>query len=239
MLSRSPSTAPTAFAALLAFRAGMVCRTLAVLLVGALWGGTIPAVAAVAEGSLSFQTSLGALAPGADIPVTWSPLPTNADEVELLVECRSPAVATLRLTESLGADQAGYVWRVPNLPCDEARLRLRAGIDQREVVWASSAPFRIAWEKDAPFPRLARRDGELWLAEPADDGAGAWDAAAPDIGAGAPGDGRDVDLTSPPRGIQSESTCSEIGRDRDPTATPAPRGRRLAARSPRRLQLRI
>ncbi len=108
----------------------------------------------------------GPLVAGHEVTVSWDGLPAGTAEFELLLACDEPVPLTIRLTESMDPELTAYAWRVPRLACGVARLQLRAGIDEREVVWAASAPFRIAAAVEGPerAPDVVREHGgELWM----------------------------------------------------------------------------
>lgn len=104
-----------------------------------------------------------ALSSGQVVRVTWDPLPPDTEEFELLLRCDLPLPVTLRLTESRDPASRDYLWRVPNAPCLSARLLLRRGGEEGEVLWAESAPFRILLPRGEPVSEAAYLRGELWL----------------------------------------------------------------------------
>ena len=103
------------------------------------------------------------LRPGQAVRVHWTALPPGAEEFELLLRCESPVPITLRLTESQDPDLAYFLWRVPGISCDRARLLLRQGMEGREVLWAQSEPFRIEVSPSAATPKVAFLSGEYWV----------------------------------------------------------------------------
>ena len=123
-------------------------------------------LAARAVGTVSVGSGHGAYLPGEEVTLSWSALPEGTDEFELLLVCRSPIPVKLRLTECLDPLQGTYLWRVPNLPCDAARLVIRTGLNGEEITWAASPPFRIGWDAREPFVQVTSRGGELWLSKP-------------------------------------------------------------------------
>jgi hypothetical protein len=103
------------------------------------------------------------LSPGQAVRITWTALPPEAEEFELLLQCESPVPITLRLTESQDPDLAYFLWRVPGISCDRARLLLRQGMEGREILWAQSVPFRIEGSPSATTPKVAFLSGEYWV----------------------------------------------------------------------------
>jgi hypothetical protein len=133
------------------------------VLLGAL---CLPAAASWSGGTVTLQPSTSVVRPGDSLSVVWSRLPEETEEFELLLCCESPAVQSFRLTDQLDPSLGIYTWHVPDVPCDSARLKIRAGIEGRgETTWAISAPFRIAWEPTGPVQKVTVREGELWMSE--------------------------------------------------------------------------
>ena len=109
----------------------------------------------------------GPLVAGQEVTVSWDGLPAGTEEFELLLACDEPVPLTIRLTESMDPELTAYAWRVPHVACDVARLQLRAGIDEREVVWAASAPFRITASTEGAPDAVREHGGELWMEDDA------------------------------------------------------------------------
>jgi hypothetical protein len=105
------------------------------------------------------------LRPGQLVSVDWTALPPRAEEFELLLRCEDPVAVTIRLTECEDASLEGLSWRVPNFPVDRARLLLRCGDGEREILWAQSEPFRIASRADSPLPCVMFMGEEYWISE--------------------------------------------------------------------------
>lgn len=162
----------------------------------------LSAFASRARALLDLGSDAQVLRPGQDLTLSWNALPEGTEEFELLLVCESPVPIKLRLTKCLDPRLRTYRWRVPNLPCDVARLRIRAGVEGEELTWAWSAPFRIAWEARAPLPRVALEGGEFWLS----DGRGRSDSASLEGSESAnpsafPGRRESLALTPQPRGL--------------------------------------
>jgi len=175
-----PETAPPRWLAALWGRvSGLV---LALSLAGLVsWPSAIQASAAVDRVYLG--SGQGVFRPGENVPLSWTSLPQEADEFELLLVCRSPIHVSLRLTECMDPLQGTFRWEVPNLPCDMAQILIRTGVDGEEITWAASPPFRIAWEVKRPFVQVSSRGGELWLSDSTTESRGTFarghDSAAP------------------------------------------------------------
>jgi len=103
------------------------------------------------------------LRPGTTIRVTWTSLPPETEEFELLLGLESPASGTVRLTECRDPALASLTWRVPHHPAERARILLRLGRRGREILWARSEPFSIARSDDPRVERLRYRRGEIWI----------------------------------------------------------------------------
>lgn len=170
-------------------------------------------LAARAAGSVSVGSGQGTIHPGEEVALAWTALPEGADEFELLLVCRSPIAVKVRLTECLDPSQGTFRWRVPNLPCDAARILIRAGVRGQEITWAASSPFRIGWDTHEPFVEVTSRGGELWLSDssPKSRETCAWgpDSASP----GGPA-GRSEDVGAPPPapdlGPPHTSSCETV-----------------------------
>ena len=151
------------------------------------------ALAARAAGSVFVGSGHGAIHPGDEVTLAWTALPEGADEFELLLVCRSPIPVKLRLTECLDPQQGTFRWRVPNMPCDAARILIRTGLNGEEITWAASPPFRIDWKTHEPFVQVSSRGGELWLSDriPRPRRTWTWGPGSVSRG-GLPGRGEDV-----------------------------------------------
>ncbi len=158
-----------------------------------------------AGGRLVGPAAGAALRAGGVVTVRWTPVARSVEEFELLLSLDGGLTFPLRLTEMLDPRSTSYVWRVPNLPSGTARLRLRVGVEGRELLLAPGPEFTVAGDAGAPTERLTYRRGEWWptegvASEPhavaveprwtegGTDGAGAVAAAAippqpPDLGA--------------------------------------------------------
>src|SRR5262245_32960283 len=84
--------------------------------------------------------ALPALAPvprvlhdGDVVTLAWSGVPDGAREVEVLLSVDGGAHFPLRVTAELDVHRGRAMWRVPNLPAESARLRLRFGTLEGEV----------------------------------------------------------------------------------------------------------
>ncbi len=105
------------------------------------------------------------LQPGQKIRITWSLLPPDTEEFELLLKCESPFVFKIRLTECKDPGLDSLVWVVPRIPCERARLLLRRGEGGKEIDWAWSRPFSIRGGLCAPVQRTAYYRGEMWATD--------------------------------------------------------------------------
>ena len=105
------------------------------------------------------------LEPGRAVRVTWSPLPKDTEEFELLLKFESPFPAKIRLTECKDPELDSLAWVVPRIPCERARLLLRRGEGGREIDWAWSRTFSIRGSPYAPVQRTAFYRGEMWATD--------------------------------------------------------------------------
>lgn len=96
--------------------------------------------------------------------VRWSSLPPDTEEFELLLSLDGGRSYGLRLTPQLDPTVGVYAWRVPNLPAPRARLRLRVGVDGREIECPPGEIFTIVPTDTEPQTLLEHRAGEWWPA---------------------------------------------------------------------------
>jgi|GEM_PF-6074830 len=127
---------------------------------------SLPAAASWSGGHVGLHPSVSVLRPGQSVSIVWSTLPDDADEFELLLVCESPIRQTIRLTDELDPSLGFYAWRVPNINCSRARIRIRAGIEGRgETTWALSPSFGIGWDPMGVPQSVTFREGEWWFSE--------------------------------------------------------------------------
>jgi len=160
---------------------------------------------------------------GRTIALRWSPLPSDVQEIEILLSLDGGRSYGLRVSPQLDPREGRYVWRVPNLPAANARLRLRIGTARDERLSAPSAPFRIVGTTGAP-ERQRFHEGGWWDHSDAETGAatGALDAAAGLVDR----DGRGALVAAPQRDeLPSGRVIAEAV-----TRATAPRPSRLPAR---------
>ncbi len=115
-----------------------------------------------AGGRLVAPAAGAALRAGEVVTVRWTPVDRGVDEFELLLSLDGGLTFPLRLTEMLDPRSTSYAWRVPNLPGGAARLRLRVGVDERELLLPPGPEFTVAGDAAAPTERLTYRRGEWW-----------------------------------------------------------------------------
>ena len=118
-----------------------------------------------AGGQLVAPAAGAALPAGGIVTVRWTPVDRGAEEFELLLSLDGGRTFPLRLTEMLDPRSTSYVWHVPNLPSGTARLRLRVGVEGRELLLAPGPEFTVAGDAVAPTERLTYRRGEWWPTE--------------------------------------------------------------------------
>ena len=76
----------------------------------------------------------------------------------------------MRLTDDLDPEGGSFLWKVPGLETDRARLAIRMGSDGREVIAARTSLFEISPDPSAAPVRLRWRSGEIWTASEGDPG---------------------------------------------------------------------
>ncbi len=104
------------------------------------------------------------LAAGSTATVRWTELPAKVEEFEILLSLDGGRSYGVRLTPRLDPATRELSWEVPNLPADDARLRLRIGVGGREIESTVSAPFVILGSPKAPAATLRFAEGEWWTA---------------------------------------------------------------------------
>lgn len=97
---------------------------------------------------------------GSVIDLRWSELPSGVDECELLLSVDGGR-RWVRISPELSEDAREYEWKVPDLPTDDARLRLRFGSRRGEWQSPPSASFRIESVSSGAAPRRSFF-GEWW-----------------------------------------------------------------------------
>ncbi|MBI1799377.1 MAG: hypothetical protein HYR73_06785 [Candidatus Eisenbacteria bacterium] len=81
---------------------------------------------------------------GDSIVLEWTGMDPAVDELEIQLSLDGGRHFAVRVSPELDARAGRYVWRVPNLACADARLRLRFCREGREIEGESLAAFRIA-----------------------------------------------------------------------------------------------
>ncbi len=118
-----------------------------------------------AGGRLVAPAAGASLRAGGVVTVRWTPVDRGVEEFELLLSLDGGLTFPLRLTEMLNPQSTSYVWHVPNLPSRAARLRLRVGVEGRELLLPPGPEFTVAGDAGAPTERLTYRRGEWWPTE--------------------------------------------------------------------------
>jgi hypothetical protein len=137
------------------------CSALLALLIGGAHAAAAAPVHIVAPAGGETLTA------GQVIAVRWTGLPSEVDEMELLLEVGKTTRLCFRLTPQLAASTRSYLWQVPNLPTPEARLRLRWGRDGVEVDGEPSEAVAIEASPHAPLDGVLDRFGERWITDSA------------------------------------------------------------------------
>jgi len=103
-----------------------------------------------------------ALRPGERVEVRWTEPGADVDEFELLLLLGRGARSAVRLTPQLNPSTRSYLWTVPSLPADGARLVLRVGREGREEEDEPGPEFRILGTTQVPLAPLGFVRGEWW-----------------------------------------------------------------------------
>jgi hypothetical protein len=99
---------------------------------------------------------------GQSVVVRWKALGPDVEELELLLSIDGGWTFPLRISPELAGAENRYVWRVPNLSARDARIRIRARIDHREVSGFPSASFSIMRDAALPPERWLFHEGGWW-----------------------------------------------------------------------------
>jgi hypothetical protein len=184
---------------------------------------------ASSPGHLLFSDERPTFRAGDVVNLQWTPLPPEAEEFELLLSLDGGR-RFVRLTEMQGPGARTLEWRVPNLPSDDARLRLRMGRMGEEIELELSAPFTIVGREDRPVACVSFREGEWWTSQAvsvvppdAQNPGQRTESPAPRDWAAhlAPSLARDFVVTGPPL---SALTARSTRADSFPSDRPPPRG---------------
>lgn len=99
---------------------------------------------------------------GQSVVVRWKALGPDVEELELLLSIDGGWTYPLRISPELAGAENRYVWRVPNLSARDARIRIRARIDHREVSGFSSVSFSIVRNAALPPERWLFHESGWW-----------------------------------------------------------------------------
>lgn len=87
---------------------------------------------------------------GDRVSVRWQPIEPTIKEFELILSLDGGRSWSLRISPELDPGKDRYVWEVPNLVADEARMRIRARFGGREVWGPEGRAFRMLPDPDRP-----------------------------------------------------------------------------------------
>lgn len=118
----------------------------------------------VADGSVTAPAPGARLVAGTTTEIRWSGLPPAVEEFELLLSLDGGDSFPVRLTPQLDPATRRLEWQVPDLPVRGARLRLRVGIDGREIESVPSGRFDIVGGVAGTAAPLRYWQGEWWTA---------------------------------------------------------------------------
>jgi hypothetical protein len=94
--------------------------------------------------------------------VSWSS-PAEAEELELLLFWGDSPARKVRLTEELDPAVQSYLWLVPDMPVQSARIELRWGVGGVEIPGPPGADFEIRSSTHNAALELRWFAGEWWL----------------------------------------------------------------------------
>jgi hypothetical protein len=143
----------------------VLCRRLLLTSV-AVFALALQVVAAPNNGGDICAPAAGTIVRAGDVvEVSWTPVPADVEEFELLLSLDGGRTFPLRLTAMLDPGLTSYSWRVPNLPAGAACLRLRVGVDEREEMLRPGPLFQVVGDDGAPGGRITFQSGEWWPTE--------------------------------------------------------------------------
>jgi hypothetical protein len=116
---------------------------------------------------------VGTVAAGSILELRWSRPADGVEEVEVLLSVDGGHTYPIRVTPSLGSGEVAWRWRLPDVPCAEARLRVRALVGGLETPGPPTPPFRITASADASPGSDFLVEGFWWRGGGAPRGAGA------------------------------------------------------------------
>jgi len=146
-------------------------RPLRGLLAGAVCGFAIAAASRAQTLRFLEPEPGGRLEAGAMVSVSWTAglgERADVDEMELVLSLDAGRSFPLRVTRRLSPDARSFVWRVPSLPTDRARLALRSGRqddEESETIRILSGEFAIVAGGDVSLEEVFRFAGEWWTRE--------------------------------------------------------------------------
>jgi hypothetical protein len=101
---------------------------------------------------------------GEVVEITWSALPHEVEELEILLSVDGGRHYGLRVTPECDPGARRFLWRVPNLVTGAARLRARLGSHGQEIEAAPGEGFAIVGAEAGPFADPAFHERGWWSA---------------------------------------------------------------------------
>jgi hypothetical protein len=132
------------------------------------------------------------------IELTWGDVLRDVEEMELLLSIDDGRHFPLRISPELEPHSKRYRWRVPNVPTDQARIRVRVRIDEHETWMPVGGRFAITAKPGASVELDQVHEAGWWggLDEhDSADGSATWCVAGPQLSVVASGD----EIASPAR----------------------------------------
>ncbi len=122
-----------------------------------------PSLAISGDGIIIFPESGAVLRGGDLVTLRWNSLPDEIEEFEIILSIDGGERYSIRLTPQTEPSTESCCWQVPNIPADNARIRLRIGYDGREFECPESHPFHIIVRDHASQNIPHFREGEWWV----------------------------------------------------------------------------
>ncbi|MEO6323452.1 MAG: hypothetical protein ABIT01_17905 [Thermoanaerobaculia bacterium] len=127
-----------------------------------LTGLALPAAAGTRAPGFESPRSQAAVRGNTSVHVEWTlPGDLDSEEMELVLSLDAGKTFPVRVTREIESTARGVAWRVPNLPTRQARLGLRAEVDDEEVLLFVSPEFVIEQDQAPHLEEVVEIGGEL------------------------------------------------------------------------------
>jgi hypothetical protein len=126
-----------------------------------------------------FATPTSSVRAGDRVEIRWGALPSEVDELELLLSVDGGRSYPLRVSPELDGHEISFVWSVPNLAVAAARVRLRMRYAGVEIESEATSGFEIQYRADAPRDYELVHEGQWWAGPDGYETGPAYDSMRP------------------------------------------------------------